>query len=159
MGFLVLKPYFHVHFHRHQPTRFSTTLKRQKIKVEKQMLMPPTLLPTCWAPEVQSCRARRKSPAPLLPSQRPLCPWLQPFLPRGFPEALRYPDRLGPKRLLGPCPLNHPLTKGTLCVPGVNSSVWKLLPFVKNMFTRQRKGWKVYTLHTAEKFCYSLCVL
>lgn len=49
-----------------QATRSSTALKRQKIKVEKQMLMPPTLLPTCWAQEVQSLQTREKaSPAPI----------------------------------------------------------------------------------------------
>ena len=49
-----------------QPTRSSTTLKRQKIKVEKQMLMPPTLLPTCWAQEVQSLQTREEKASPLL---------------------------------------------------------------------------------------------
>lgn len=74
-----------------QATRSSTALKRQKIKVEKQMLMPPTLLPTCWAQEVQSLETREKaSPAPI--TWAPCCfsgPHSRPSTPRGFPEWLR----------------------------------------------------------------------
>lgn len=39
--------------------------ERQRIKVEKQMLMFPTLLPTYWAQEVQSFQTRKEKPSPL----------------------------------------------------------------------------------------------
>lgn len=79
LGFLLLKTHFHAHFLlqinqgvpllllggvRLLPARSSTTLKRQRIKVKKQMLMLPTLLTTYWAQEVQSFKPWRKSPAP-----------------------------------------------------------------------------------------------
>jgi hypothetical protein len=40
--------------------------ERQRIKVEKQMLMLPNLLPTYWAQEVQSFQTPEVKPHPLL---------------------------------------------------------------------------------------------
>ena len=147
-----------------QATRSSTALKRQKIKVEKQMLMPPTLLPTCWAQEVQSLQTREEKASPAPITRAPCCfidPHPGPSIHVTFQNdsGLRHAwTNKAPRGLSVP---NRPLTLGSLCVSGVNcsGSLSHLFRTCLQGVVGREKGWKVHILQTAEELCCSvLCV-
>lgn len=144
-----------------QPTKSSTTLKRQKIKVEKQMLMPPACCPPAGPKRFKAYRPGRESPAPPITwapccfSDQHPCPSFHVAFQTHL-GLLTPLDKRGSRRTLSPeCP---PTTER--CVPGVNSGGQIALPSVQNMFTRcrQRESLTVHTLETAEEFCEVLCV-
>lgn len=101
-----------------QPTRPSTTLKRQKIKVEKQMLMPPACCPPAGPKRFKAYRPGREKPSPsshldslLLswPAPLPLSMWLS----RPTHVSWHPWTREGPG---GPCPLKVPLPQRGVCL-------------------------------------------